>query len=251
MYVDDSGDPGTRNSPSKHFALTGIIIHESYWKTFIDNTISFRRHLKNIKGLKLKQEIHSSEFISRKTKLHISPSQRYDILRQTIRWISNQNGISIISVIVEKQNHINDDIFDLAWTALIQRFENTIRHKNFPNSSAYDDKGMIISDETDQKKLKSILRRMRRFNFVPNKIASHGSGYRPLLIDLIIEDPNYRQSVNSYILQLVDVCVYFLRQQYQPNKSIRVKGGKNLYSKLTPVLQLKASSKNPLGIVYL
>jgi hypothetical protein len=31
IYVDESGDPGTRNSPTKEYILVALIIPESIW----------------------------------------------------------------------------------------------------------------------------------------------------------------------------------------------------------------------------
>lgn len=32
MYVDESGDTGVTNSPTKHFALSSLIVHELHWE---------------------------------------------------------------------------------------------------------------------------------------------------------------------------------------------------------------------------
>ena len=57
------------------------------------------------------------------------------------------------------------DVFTMAWKALIQRFENTIAHRNFRGPSNADERGMIFPDATGNKKLTRLLRQMRRYYF--------------------------------------------------------------------------------------
>jgi len=64
MYVDESGDSGIANSPTKYFILSGMVFHELRWRLLLDDLITFRRHLRTTKGLKLREEIHSRDFIN-------------------------------------------------------------------------------------------------------------------------------------------------------------------------------------------
>ncbi|MBK9109977.1 MAG: DUF3800 domain-containing protein [Saprospiraceae bacterium] len=71
MYVDESGDCGTVNSPSKYFVLSALVIHEFAWQQFIEDLISFRRSLKANYNLKMSEEIHAGEFLSKRAKIVI------------------------------------------------------------------------------------------------------------------------------------------------------------------------------------
>jgi hypothetical protein len=64
MYVDESGDTGLVRSPTRYFALSGIVVHESSWRDFINGLIAFRRTLKSVYGLPVRAEMHASEFIT-------------------------------------------------------------------------------------------------------------------------------------------------------------------------------------------
>jgi len=46
MYVDESGDCGLENSPTRYFVLTGMILHELRWQACLEQLIEFRRRLK-------------------------------------------------------------------------------------------------------------------------------------------------------------------------------------------------------------
>jgi Protein of unknown function (DUF3800) len=38
MYVDESGDPGLNNSPTRYFTLTGMVVHEQRWHETVNPT---------------------------------------------------------------------------------------------------------------------------------------------------------------------------------------------------------------------
>jgi len=108
------------------------------------------------------------------------------------------------------------------------------------------DKGLIIVDKTEVKRLRDLRRRMGRFNPVPNL---GGPGYRPIPVTTIVEDAVHRDSKHSLFIQLVDVNAYLLMQKYAPYKYVKKQGGKNYLDRLTPVLCTVASRTNPLRIV--
>ncbi|HKR05057.1 MAG TPA: DUF3800 domain-containing protein [Bacteroidia bacterium] len=255
MYVDESGDPGlVPPSKTTHFILSAIVLHESNWSAFLNNMLIFRRHLKARKGLLIKDEIHAAEFIrgniKSKTIRNIKKHDRLDIIKQCIIWLSMQSNIRIISVCVNKAGR-TDDIFNLAWNALINRFENTLGWGNFVGSQNAHDQGIIISDNTNDKKLTGLIRKMRHFNLVPNHRTYFAGGARNLTLTNVIEDPTLRDSKNSLTHQMVDVVAYSLRQMYQPNSYLRKRGGAQFYARLLPVILKKASPRHPLGVVEL
>lgn len=230
MYIDESGDVGHNNSPTQYFVLSAIILHETDWQNILDDLILFRRSLKKKFGLKMNEEIHASEFINGSPKLNanISRNDKLDILKKCLKWLDSRTDISIVTIRCDKKAHLEKDIFEFAWKVLIQRIDNTLANKNFPNATA-NDKGMIIADNTNGGKLTKLLRQMRRYNHVPN-LMSFGSGSRNIILRAVIEDPVMRDSADSYFHQMVDVVVYFARQYYEPNRFIRNKGARTFYT---------------------
>lgn len=244
MYVDESGDLGSiqNGSPTNFFVLSAMVIHENKWYPLLEDLLKFRRHLKTTKGLKMREEIHASAFISSPGALvRISKNDRLDILKKCIDWVASHPGISIISVVVDKKSR-NENIFELAWERLIQRFENTIQKGNFPDSKKDTvESGMIIPDNTDNKKLKDLVRKMRRHNPIPNN-SGYRNGYRNLTLSRIIEDPFLKDSADSYFHQIVDVVAYFARQHFEPNAYVRKKGAATFYNRLLPVINPHVTS---------
>lgn len=251
VYVDESGDVGTNNSPSNYFCLSAIIIHEQDWHDTLEAIINFRRQLKSCYGFKLREEIHSSHFIHKPKDLQrIAKSLRLRLLRDVLDFQAKLPNYQIINVVVNKKTKVaHADIFELAWQTLMQRIDNTLNYKNFARSNPQiQESAILFVDKTDEIKLRALNRKMRRYNPVPNK-ANVGSGYRMMPLKFIIEDAVHRDSAHSYFIQLADVNAYFLGQKFQPCGYVKKKGGRNYLKRLQPVLLTAASKNNPLGIV--
>jgi len=250
IYVDESGDIGLRNSPSQYFVLSGLVVHELRWHSTLDAIIACRRNLRATYGLKLREEIHAADFLHHPGDLsRINKWKRVQLMRDVLQFEAGLHDVSVINVLVDKGNKAaTDDVFEIAWRALVQRFHNTISRKNFPGPQNPQDFGILIADRTDEVKLRSLLRRMRRYNPVPSQF---GSGYRQVLLDTMVEDPVHRDSGHSYFIQLADVNAYFLYQRESPCGYIKRKGGVHYFEKLEPVLCKVAAPRDPFGVVRL
>jgi len=190
MYVDESGDCGlpVTGSPTRYFILTGLVIHELRWKETVDRLIDFRKRMKSAFQLRLRDEIHAAEMLSRRSpKLSYIPrNNRLTILRHHINEIAALQDVSIINVVVDKTGKAAEyNVFEMAWKALLQRFENTISHKNFAGPANADDRGVLFPDHTDDKKLRILIRKMRKFNPIPNT-SQMGPGYRQMPLVTVI-----------------------------------------------------------------
>jgi hypothetical protein len=82
MYVDESGDCGLVNSPTRFFVLTGLVLHELRWRDYPEQLIAFRRRIRHQFGLRLREELHAATrgalFACRKRKRGLaSPEESY------------------------------------------------------------------------------------------------------------------------------------------------------------------------------
>ena len=250
MYVDESGDTGLIGSPSRYFILVGLVVHELRWRDAQAELLLFRKELKTRFALATHSEIHASHLMSRPGPLAKIPKHlRLEILRRYADKLAQIPYVSVIGVIVDKSiQHPGTDVFEKAWRTLIQRFENTLTHHNFPGPRNSDDMGMLFPDKSDERKLNRLIRRMRAYNPIPN---SGGMGYRNLQLRYVIEDVNSRDSQHSYFVQSVDVAAYLLHQQISPSAYFKGKSGQNYFARLDPVLCKVASPKDPQGLVWL
>src|SRR6266545_3702876 len=251
MYVDESGDTGVINSPTRHFALSSLIVHELRWASALQQLIEFRRRMRVKFGLRMMEEIHAAGMINKPGPLvRINRNDRLTILRALLDEITHLPDVNAINIVVDKRpTDTSNVIFDRAWRTLIQRFENTLAHHNFPGPANPDERGLIFCDQTDAR-LNRLLRRMRRYNPVPNQ-SSLGAGYRDLRLKYIIEDPVHRDSKHTYFLQAVDTIAFFFYQVLAPNAFIRRRGARMYFKRLRPVLCTFASRENAYGVVHL
>lgn len=249
MYVDESGDPGMVNSPSRYFVLSGLVVHERDWRLSLDALIAFRLRIRDHFELKLREEVHAAQFVRGSEELsRIAKHDRLAILRHFADELARLPDANLINVVVDKQGKgAGYDPFEKGWQALIQRFENTIAFRNFRGTAGQEERGMIFADGDPQKKLTQLLRKMRHHNPVPSQLG----GYRSLQLRRILEDPVYRDSRHSLLIQSADLCAFLLYQRLAPNGYMRRKGGSHYFDRLSPMLCRAASTQDPEGIVRL
>src|SRR5262249_2893796 len=149
----------------------------------------------------MREEIHAGKMLSHPGELvRIKKNDRLSIIRHFIDELTAMGFISFINIRVDKQGKpVGYSPFEKAWQALIQRFENTLNHRNFPGPANPDDKGIIFCDETDEGGLRQLYRKMRVYNPIPNQ-GIYGPGYRQIPLIRIVEDPNLRRSHHSYFI---------------------------------------------------
>src|SRR5262245_19109683 len=102
MYVDESGNSGLVGSPTRYFVLSGIVVHESQWRTFVTQMLAFRRMMKVAHGLPIRAEIHAAHYIRRAPVAGMQPHTRLAILRNFLDEIAKQTYLSITNVVVDK-----------------------------------------------------------------------------------------------------------------------------------------------------
>jgi hypothetical protein len=252
LYVDESGDVGTKPGASPFFILSGLVVHELRWRSTLGLLVNMRRRIRAKYGIKLREEIHAAEMIHSAGDLRrISRWERLRILGGIAQYMAQMPDISLIHILVDKKGtYAQSDIFDVAWRALLQRFHNTISHRNFPGPANPDERGLLICDDTNGQKLTRLVRKLRVFNPVPNQ-TQYGEGTRQIPLDTLVEDPIERNSQHSYFLQCCDVAAYLLTQKNAPNKFFRKRGARNYFDRLDPILCKVASSSDPQGVVKL
>lgn len=246
LYADESGDKGLigNQSPTKYFILSSFILEDKNWHNILSSFINFRREIKRIYGYPIKKEIHASELIRHKGSAyeHLkTPQQGIEIYLNHLKFLGSLNVLNVktISVLILKEFcKENINIFDTAWTFLMQRFHNYLKFSG-------ESKGIIFSDVTDGKTLSKLQRKLRRYNPVPDKFKN--KPYNDPMMT-IIEDPVLKNSVESYFIQAADSIAYSISQLVFPNKFIRRYKLKEAYFYLENLF-MKEACNNNLGIV--
>ncbi len=252
MYVDESGDPGLTDSPTRYFVLSGLVLHESRWGHYLAELTAFRKRLRTGFGLLLREEIHAAHFISKPGPImRIPRNDRLSILRFLADQLSCMTDLRLLNIVVDKRGKAPDyDVFETAWSALLQCFEQALESKNLPSSTNPRDWGLILPDYTDTKKLTRLLRRMRLYTLAPNEPA-YGPGCRDTLVSNVVEDPYFKRSDHSYFIQSCDLAAYLLYQELSPCAYMRRKGGHRYFRRLQSILCANRSTSDPSGVLRL
>lgn len=255
MYVDECGDTGMGNGASELFILSALVIHESRWTDVMTRLHEQRVVFEERYGLPVGVELHAGEMLGRTSKTYsaIGKRDRALMLRDTVKLEAEMaDSIRSINVVNDKRcKSFGYDVFGITWDVLINRFENTIEHGNFPypDGSNGRESGLIIVDETDEKKLRQLVRKMRHGNYITS-MYDHDVKVRHDL-KYVIEDPLHKRSDTSMLIQTCDVNSYFLKQTMLPNATVTRYKVKNLFYMLEPILVKQATRNDPYGVVRL
>ncbi len=233
-YIDDSRD-------SAISCFTAIVIRADDWMRIQDEVIGFRRHLKNTDGIHVTVELHASNFLAGRGHLGavIPEARRAAIFNEVMDFIATREPINVLGACAPRA--LEDRLFE----RLVERL-NVYASKQQPASHL-----MIISDEG--KDYTGLVRKMRRFNYIPSKYGSWSNGEpsKNLPISRIVEDIVFRDSKKSSFIQMADFCAFaLLRSESLTTRMSRI-GIDRSFDRLRPVLVTKAFSKDPrkLGII--
>lgn len=192
VYIDDSGDEQVR-------AYAAITIAETDWKDVLGRIKQYRRDLKAQYGIFVTKELHATDFVAGRGNIGtrvVPKGLRVQIFRDTLRMVSSLPGVRLFNAIAPK-----------AQEALIfERLMNRI-NKNMERSGS---NAIIIHDEG--KDYTGLVRKMCVYNPIQSQYGfwPDGSVFKNIPLDHILEDIVFRNSADSYFIQLADFCAFAL-----------------------------------------
>lgn len=254
VYYDEAGDDGYPKYSSPLFVLSAVYFAASDWRENFDHLANFRRQLANDFNFPFKTEFHTHELLLNKRpyrKLNLTDAERVAILEKHCQLVS-QLSLRVITTAVVKPwiSSPSFNVLDRALSYSVNRIETDLsRHSH--------NRYLIITDEGRVAKMRSTTRRMQRINFVPSRFEDRS--YRRD-IKHMIEDPLPKDSKQSYFIQVADMIarLFYLRLGTEtnlvsmPNRYPKGFGPAQVdacLEALRPILNLKATSKHPLGLV--
>jgi hypothetical protein len=256
LYVDESGDPGpfqnVQGGSTQYFILSALIVPVIQWRNYLSSLVDIRRYLKQQYGIGMRVELKGATMIHPRGDpiyIKLSRQRRIEMYREALNMFAARlPDIRVFHMHLDKQNphHPNfltgRDAEEIMWTWLLQRFDTFLKK----NNNAY---GVLFADQTNEVKLRRILRKMRVFNYVP----SHFGGKYSSPVTQIIEDPVMRDSRHSYFIQFTDLCAHALYRKLYPKGSYRKFNVDLIFDELKPVCLPEAAQDDPLhlGIKHL
>lgn len=234
LYIDDSKD-------EKISIFSALSIPENNWRECFKAIRNYRRQLKASDGIYVYKELHAWKFISGRGDVSdrtVTKSRRCEIFIETLRVITTLPGIQIFNTVFSPK----DD--EIAFERLLNRINRTAK--------AQGTNAILICDQGKEAAYTRLRRRISRFNPIPSKFGvwiDSGETHKNIPINNIIEDPIFKDSKQSYFIQLADFCAYALLRRENPIPSKSYYGIDKAFDQLKPVLMLGASKKDPDGII--
>jgi hypothetical protein len=196
VYVDESGDPGARHSPTATYFLSSLSIPAERWAEAHGRLVGFRQRMRDQLGLKLAAEIHAVEFLGgAKMFLGLEARQRLRIALWLIRELRQIPGAHSLTVGCHKHTHAEPT--KACWRQLAHAL-----------ASSTPGHLIMLADMGEEVAIRQAVAQFR----------TEAPGQNTL-----IEDPFHRDSRHSYFLQAIDLLAYLHRQRHHPNALFRDK----------------------------
>jgi len=223
-FVDESGDVGLRNSPTRHFVLCAAVVDHVHWAAVNAELRAMRGRLLAAHGLRADAEIHASEFLGG-SPLHLGLGirERFRCAYHILRVIGNMQGLSFARIAILK-DPAKDDTLDVAWETLLA---NTASRLTAVPHRACSSTGLLVICDHN-----SISPYRPREGLAP-LLGPHAK-----LLDL----PFGRDSADSQLLQVADLLAFLTKQFIEPNNHFRRQQGRALVRRANALLGLPCAS---------
>ncbi|MCB1634848.1 MAG: DUF3800 domain-containing protein [Xanthomonadales bacterium] len=228
-------------SPTGTFALSCVLLHDAHWLSALDQTIAFRRYLRDQFRIAPRAELKASWLIHNKGDIR-SAGLRYPArlaaYRSAMRFQRKCGLFRSFTVLINKTKiqKPDMDVRELAWRMAIERLERF--------GTGAKDNMHVLPDEGHGEFIRKKIRAMRRFSHVP---SAFGGPALDRKAQNIVEDSSDRRSHESYFIQLADLNAYAAFRRVFPGATF----GADLYEELgdARVTEVNRLSGGPTGIV--
>lgn len=230
IYLDDSYE-----RPFQIYAA--IAIPANRWKECFDSVKEWRRRLKASDGVLITKEFHATEFCAGRGRLGeqiVGKYRRSRMFREGLQLLNSMEGVKVFTVCRQSQT-------DWALERLLTRINKTL--------GAWDSYGVLMIDQGKEAEITRLLRRLGVYNPVPVYVAPGVTQTQNLKLERILEDPVFKESKNSYFVQLADFVAYALlrREKHLPNKNVY--GYHECFDLLADCVVREASIRDPMGVI--
>lgn len=233
IYIDDSYEKPC-------ITFSAVAIPANRWLDIFTSLKSWRHSLKESDGILVTREFHATEFVSGHGRLGprvVTKHRRSQIFFEALRFFNQQKGLRVFNVC--RTHHT-----DWAFERLLNRIDRTMRE--------WDSHALLICDEGKEAEYTRLVRKMSVHNPIPSRYGvwlDTGEATRNITIDRILEDPFFKESDRSYLIQMADFCAYALlrREKRLPSKDMyRIH---TCFDALIDVVVRQANPADPMGII--
>lgn len=203
IYIDDSRD-------EELCVFSALAILADRWNPCLKKIKGFRHELKMSDGISVETEFHAWKFVSGRGQIAdgvVTKGRRCQIFKQTLQMVTILPEVRLFNTVFPAKAR------ELAYETLLGRINQTLQ--------LWDSYAILICDEGNEGIYTRLVRRMQTSK---NKA-----------IDRIVEDPFFKQSDQSYFIQLSDFCAYALLRQERPIESKTRYGLDQAFNLLKPI----------------
>ena len=202
-YIEDSGD-------EQSCVFSALTIRADRWRSCLQEIKKFRHDIQMSDGISVYKEFHAWKFVSGRGKLAdrvVTKGRRCQIFKQTLQMISMLPEARLFNTVFPVKAS------EPAYEALLESINWNLQQQ--------DSHAILICDEGKETIYTKLVRRMQNLENGP--------------IDRILEDPFFKQSDQSYFIQLSDFCAYALLRQEHPIASKTKYGLDQAFNLLEPI----------------
>ena len=234
FYIDDSRD-------EQICVFSALALPVDQWHKAFGQVREFRRELRRAYGIYVYKELHAWKFVSGRGHISdrvVTKGQRCAIFRDALRLVAGLPGAQLFNAVFPR----NDDEKAFEW--MLNRINRTLQ--------AWGSYGLLICDEGKEIAYTRLVRRMYVYNPIPSKFGvwlDSGRTWKNIPLDRIVEEPFFKDSAQSYFVQLVDFIAYALLRREHPLPSKSRYGLDKAFSELDSILVREARRSDPEGII--
>jgi hypothetical protein len=193
-YLDDSRDPST-------CVVTALLIPADSWRNLFDQVKAFRGGLKQSDGMFTRKEWHATDFVAGRGRIAdrtITKGRRAQLFRDLLQLTAGfaPSGLMAINAVFPRKDDAR------AYERVLNRIEATMKAKQA--------RAVLVWDSGKEGEYRRLARKMAVYNPIWSKYGMWPTGTPTKNIPLqhVIEDPIFKNSADSYFLQVVDFCAY-------------------------------------------
>jgi hypothetical protein len=234
IYIDDSRD-------EKLCLFSALAVPADNWLEAFRALKEHRHRLKKTDGIYVYKELHAWKFVSGRGKVadrDVSKARRCELFKETLQVATGLEGTRLFNAVFPAKQD------EKAFEWLVNRINRTMQ--------VWDSHAFLICDRGKDIVYTRLTRRMSVHNPIPSQLGhweETGGPTKNIPTDRVVEDPFFRDSRQSYFIQLVDFCAYALLRRENPVPSRSAYGLDDAFNLLSPILFLPANRRDPEGII--
>jgi hypothetical protein len=233
IYLDDSRD-------EKYCVFSALAIPDHAWQLTFRTIRDYRRSINTSDGIYIYKEFHAWEFVSGRGHIArgiITKYRRCEIFKETLALVGQLPAVRLFNTFGPANQE------ETAFERLLNRINRTML--------AADSNAILICDEGKESAYTRKRRKMGVYNPIPSRVGvwQGGTATKNIPIENIIEDPFFKDSQQSYLIQMADFCAYALLRREAPVPSKSKYGIHEAFNQLDSILVKEASARDPEGII--